>query len=191
MAFGVANSLIGAFVKNITDTITLPSLVNLDFADLHAIMEGGGIASIGIGEGGRSNRVNKAVDQALGTPLLDIDDISAAHGVLIHITGGDDMTLEEVATVGEQIMEKVPNTRQVIWGANIDPAYTGKVKVMAVLTGVSSSFIMGEVRQKATQSFPPELAKPIRKVIENYAKVEEDRINSAAVLSNEIPYPKA
>ena len=142
-ALNVANALVGAFVKNLTDTITQPSLVNLDYADLRAVMERGGVSSIGIGEGDGENRVEKAVAQALSTPLLDVRDISASYGVLVHIVGGEDLTLEEVAVAGELIMDKVPNTKRIIWGAKVDNMITGKVRVMAVLTGVESPFISG------------------------------------------------
>lgn len=146
-ALNVANALVGAFVKNLTDTITQPSLVNLDYADLRAVMERGGISSIGIGEGDGADRVAKAVAQAISTPLLDVADIAASYGVLIHIVGGEDLTLEEVAVTGEMIMDKVPNTKRIIWGAKVDDTLTGKVRVMAVLTGVESPFVAGKVKE--------------------------------------------
>ncbi|MDL5502745.1 MAG: cell division protein FtsZ, partial [Candidatus Methanoperedens sp.] len=79
------------------------------------------------------------------TPLLDVTNISDCYGVLIHIVGGEDLTLEEVAVTGELIMDKVPNTKRIIWGAKVDNSLTGKVRVMAVLTGVQSPFISGSV----------------------------------------------
>ncbi len=159
-ALNVANALVGAFVKNLTDTITQPSLVNLDYADLRAVMERGGISSIGIGEGDGPDRVVKAVSQAISTPLLDVLNISDCYGVLIHIVGGEDLTLEEVAVTGELIMDKVPNTKRIIWGAKVDNSLTGKVRVMAVLTGVESPFISGEIRETAPE-IPPEPPKVI------------------------------
>ena len=190
-ALAVANALVGSFVKNLTDTITQPSLVNLDYADLRAVMERGGIASIGIGEGDGSNRVEKAVSQAISTPLLDITDVSNAYGVLIHIVGGEDMTLDEVAIAGEQIMEKVSNTKRVIWGAKVDPSLTGAVRVMAVLTGVSCPFL-GEIKQRSIPvpvKIPKEIVKPIREAMEHIAKAQEElpreTISKAAVFSKE------
>lgn len=150
-ALNVANALVGAFVKNLTDTITQPSLVNLDYADLRAVMERGGISSIGIGEADGEDRVGKAVAQAISTPLLDVRDISTSYGVLIHIIGGEDLTLEEVAVAGELIMDKVPNTKRIIWGAKVDKSLTGAVRVMAVLTGVESPFLSGEVKEKVKE----------------------------------------
>ena len=154
-ALNVANALVGAFVKNLTDTITQPSLVNLDYADLRAVMERGGVSSIGIGEGDGADRVSKAVAQAISTPLLDVTDISASYGVLIHIVGGEDLTLEEVAVTGEMIMDKVPNTKRVIWGAKVDDALTGKVRVMAVLTGVESPFVSGKAKEEVVEVEEP------------------------------------
>src|SRR5659263_374385 len=150
-ALSVANALVGAFVKNITDTITQPSLVNLDYADLRAVMERGGISSIGIGEGDGAERVVKAVSKAISTPLLDVTNFSNCYGVLIHIVGGEDLTLEEVAVTGELIMDKVPNTKRIIWGAKVDNNLTGKVRVMAVLTGVQSPFISGAMQEKVQE----------------------------------------
>jgi cell division protein FtsZ len=155
-ALNVANALVGAFVKNLTDTITQPSLVNLDYADLRAVMERGGISSIGIGEGDGVDRVIKAVSQAIATPLLDVTNFSDCYGVLIHIVGGEDLTLEEVAVTGELIMDKVPNTKRIIWGAKVDNNLTGKVRVMAVMTGVESPFINGAVNEKVKEVAPPE-----------------------------------
>ena len=140
-ALGVANALVGAFIRNITEAITQPSLVNIDFADLRAVMEQKGISAIGIGEGDSEDRVTKAVNQALAVPLLDISDISATYGVLIHIVGGEDMTLGEVAAVGERIVDKLPNIKRVIWGARVDSSLTGRVRIMAVLSGVKSPLI--------------------------------------------------
>lgn len=142
-ALAVANALVGAFVRNITETITQPSLINLDYADLKAVMERGGISAIGIGEGDGEDRGGKAVSQALSTPLLDISDMGATYGVLIHIVGGEDLTLEEVAVAGEQILSKTPNTKRVVWGAKVDESLTGRVRVMSVLTGVASPFMSG------------------------------------------------
>ena len=160
-ALNVANALVGAFVKNLTDTITQPSLVNLDYADLRAVMERGGISSIGIGEGDGVERVIKAVSQAISTPLLDVTNISDCYGVLIHIVGGEDLTLEEVAVTGELIMDKVPNTKRIIWGAKVDNSLTGKVRVMAVLTGVESPFISGSMEKvKEPEPEPPKPPEP-------------------------------
>lgn len=135
--FAVANEFIGNFIKNITETITQASLVNLDYSDLRSVVERGGISSVGIGEAEGENRIEKAMEQALATPLLDVPDISGTYGVLIHIAGGEDMTLGEVSQAGEIILQKAPNTGRIVWGAKVDESLEGRVKVTAVLTGVA------------------------------------------------------
>ncbi|MCZ7395835.1 MAG: cell division protein FtsZ [Candidatus Methanoperedens sp.] len=138
-AFAVANTLIGTFIKSVTETITQPSLMNLDFADLRAVLENGGISSFGIGEADGQERVEKAVQQAIAAPLLDIPDLSSAHGLLIHITGGQEMTLEEVAKVGELMAQHV-HCKRIIWGASVDDAMTGRIRVMALFASVGNPF---------------------------------------------------
>jgi len=139
-AFAVANSLIGVFIKSITETITLPSLMNLDFADLKAVLEKKGISSFGIGEAQGQGRIEKAVSRAVSAPLLNIPDLSSAHGLLIHISGGQDLTLEEVAHVGELMAQQLPGTKRIIWGANIDDTMTGHIRIMALFASVGNPF---------------------------------------------------
>ncbi len=138
-AFAVANALIGAFIKSITETITEPSLMNLDFADLKAVLEKGGVSSFGIGEADGAERVEKAVLRAIEAPLLNIPDLSAAHGLLIQICGGQEMTLEEVARVGELMAQHV-HCKRIIWGASVDDTMTGRIRVMALFASVGNPF---------------------------------------------------
>src|SRR5580704_5169116 len=139
-ALGVANELVGEFVKGITETITTASLINIDFADLRAIMEKRGIAAIGVGEASGDSRVERAVQMALDAQLLDIKDATRAFGVLIHVSGGDDITLDEVTQAGEMITRSLPSKARVVWGARVEPALQAKVRVMVVLTAVESTF---------------------------------------------------
>ena len=140
-ALGVANELVGVFVKDITETITTASLINLDFMDLRAIMEKKGIAAIGAGWGQGSDRVEKAVKIALEGQLLDINDITKAYGVLIHVSGGEDLTLEEVFRSGELVTKTISPKSKIVWGAKINPEMQGSVHVFVCLTGVESTFI--------------------------------------------------
>ncbi len=140
-ALGVANTTIGKFVKGITETITTASLINLDYADLKAVMTDSGLASIGIGEGVGETRIEQAVEKALNGRLLDIEDVTKAKGLLIHVSGGDDLTLTEVNRAAEIMKRSLPPNTKIIWGARVDSELQGAVSVMAVVTGVESAFL--------------------------------------------------
>lgn len=147
-AFAVADELIASMVKGITETITLPSLVNLDYADVKALMHAGGVAAIGVGESNSSDRAKDAISKALTNPLLEVD-YSGASGALIHITGGPDLRLDEVNAIGEMVAQHLDPAAQVFWGARILPEFEGKVQVIAILTGVKSPYILGPVSYEA------------------------------------------
>ncbi len=142
-AFAVANELIATMIRGIVETIAVPSLVNLDFADVKAIMKCGGVAAIGIGVSDTTNRVEEAVRGALSNPLLDIS-YKGAEGALIHIEGGSDMTLDEVARAGELVTESLDEDANVIWGARVSDDMKGKICVMTIITGVNSPWILGK-----------------------------------------------
>ncbi len=141
-AFAVANELVSTMVKGIVETITLPSLINLDYADVSAIMKNGDVSVIGIGEADTQDRVMEAVRQALTHPLLDVD-YRGATGALIHVTCGPDMKLEEFDLVGRTVSENLSPDAQVIIGARISKDFLGKVRVITIMTGVKSPFVMG------------------------------------------------
>ncbi|MGQ9461038.1 MAG: cell division protein FtsZ [Candidatus Bathyarchaeaceae archaeon] len=153
-ALGVANTTIGKFVKGVTETITTASLINLDYADLRAIMQGSGLASIGVGEGQGEGRVEQAVERALNGRLLDVEDVTKARGLLIHVSGGEDMTLEEVHHAGELIKRSIPPKAKVIWGARVDEELKGTASVMVVLTGVESAFLRKRERRLGPLKLP-------------------------------------
>ena len=154
-AFAVANELVATMIKGIVETIAVPSLVNLDFADVRAIMTNGGVAAIGIGSSDTNSRVDEAVRGALENPLLDIT-YDGAVGALIHVTGGEDLTLDEINRVGELVTEHLDADANVIWGARISDDMKGKLMVMTIVTGVTSPYITGassikkEAKAKAT-----------------------------------------
>lgn len=152
-AFAVANELIATMIKGIVETIAVPSLVNLDYADVRAIMTNGGVAAIGVGSSDTNNRVDEAVKGALANPLLDIS-YEGATGALIHVTGGPDLTLEEISRIGEMITESLDEDANVIWGARVTESMKGKVTVMTIITGVNSPWILGKVdaRHKAAKA---------------------------------------
>jgi len=139
-ALGVANELVGEFIRGTIETITTASLINIDFADLTAIMEGRGLAAIGVGLSDGMDRIEQATRMALDSQLLDIKDMSMAHGALIHVVGGDDITLEEVTRAGELVTRSLTKEVRIVWGARVDHEIKGKARVMVVLTGVESKF---------------------------------------------------
>jgi len=128
-------------IKGIVETISAPSLINLDFADFKTIVKRGGIAVVGIGESDAPNRAEEAVKNALRSPLLDID-YAGATGALIHVTGDNQMTIEEANRVGEIVTEMMHNDALVIWGARVNPQNTGKLRVTLVMTGVNSPYLL-------------------------------------------------
>lgn len=141
-AFAVANELVSTMIKGIVETITLPSLINLDYADVSTIMKDGGVSVIGIGESDASDRVPEAVKQALTHPLLDVD-YKGATGALIHVTCGPDMKLEEFDNVGRLVTENLNPEAQVIIGARINKEFMGRVRVITIMTGVRSPYVLG------------------------------------------------
>jgi len=146
-AFAVANELISTMIKGIVETIAIPSLVNLDYADVKAIMTNGGVAAIGVGSSDTNNRVEEAVKGALANPLLDIN-YEGATGALIHVWGGPDLTLEEINRVGTLVTESMDTDANVIWGARVSDDMKGKLMVMTIITGVHSPWILGKADPK-------------------------------------------
>lgn len=132
-AFSIMDQLVAEIVKGIVETITLPSLINLDFADVRAVMANGGVTMMLYGESDRGPE--EVVHEALNHPLLDVD-VSGATGVLIHVTGGQYMTLEAASQVVDLMTAKVSDDANVIWGARQDPGFGDTIKVMAIITGV-------------------------------------------------------
>ncbi len=148
-AFAVANELVSTMVKGIVETITLPSLINLDYADVSSIMKDGGVSVIGIGEADTQDRVMEAVKQALTHPLLDVD-YQGASGALIHVTCGPDLKLEEFDVIGRAVSENLNPEAQVIIGARISKEFTGKVRVITIMTGVSSPYVLGRSLEESS-----------------------------------------
>ncbi|MGA7861949.1 MAG: cell division protein FtsZ [Thermoplasmata archaeon] len=141
-AFKVADSVLARSIRGITEIITRPGLVNLDFNDLRTIMKGGGVALIGIGESESENRAEDAVLEAINSPLLKVD-IGGATGALINVTGGPDMTVSEAQKAAEVVQKAVSPTARIIWGAAVDPTMQNTIRVMLVVTGVKSPQILG------------------------------------------------
>lgn len=144
-AFKVADELLMRAIKGITELITKPGLVNLDFADLRTIMRHGGVAMIGLGESDGENRAHEAVLQALNSPLLDVD-ITNATGALVNVIGGSDMTLSESERVVEEIHHRINPDARIIWGTSVDPTLDRTIRAMVVVVGVRSRQILGPAK---------------------------------------------
>lgn len=97
---------------------------------------------IGLGEGSDEDRIDEAVDEAINSPLIDVD-ISTASGALVNVIGGADMTVSEAERVAEVIQSRIAPNARIIWGATVDPTLEDKVRVMVVITGVKSKYILG------------------------------------------------
>lgn len=159
-AFAVANELVSIMIKGIVEIIAVPSLVNLDYADVKAIMANGDVSVVGIGESNTERRVDEAVRRALENPLLEVS-YEGATGALIHITGGADLTLDEVNRAGEMITHALDADANVIWGARIQDDMRGRLRIMAIITGVKSPYVIGrgdvKQREHATVAMSKEL----------------------------------
>ena len=136
-AFLVSDEILGRAVKGITELITKPGIVSLDFADIKSIMEGSGMAMIGMGESDSGDRALESVHEALSSPLLDID-ISDATGALINISSGEDLTLHESEKIVQVVADKLDPEANIIWGAQLDPSLQSTVRTTIVVSGINS-----------------------------------------------------
>lgn len=146
-AFRVADEVLMRSVKGITELITKPGLVNLDFADVRTVMERGGVAMIGLGESDSESKAEDSVTKALRSPLLDVN-IEGASSALVNVTGGPDMTIEEAEGVVEQIYDRIDQDSRIIWGTSVDEDLDGEMRTMIVVTGVESPQIYGNKQQE-------------------------------------------
>lgn len=143
-AFSVSDEVLAEMVKGISETILEPSLVNLDYADVRSVMTGGGVAMVGVGESNTNNRAQEAVEEALRNRLLEVD-YTNAKGALVHVSGGPDMKLSEASDVGDYINQLIGDENsKIIWGARIDESLRESMRVMLIVTGVSSPYISGK-----------------------------------------------
>jgi cell division protein FtsZ len=158
-AFMVADELLGRAVKGITELITKPGLVSLDFADIRSIMMGSGMAMIGMGESDSGDRAIESVHEALNSPLLDLD-ISNAKGALINISGSSDLTLHEAEKVVQIVADELDPDANIIWGTQIQEDLENVIRTTIVVAGVKSPHIFGMpgekeyVEEKQRESVP-------------------------------------
>lgn len=141
-AFKIADEILTNAVKGTTELVTTSGLVNLDFADIKAVMADGGVSLIGMGESDTAQRSVEAIEKAIQNPLLDVD-ISNATGALANIIGGPDMSLDECKLIIETIGNQLSPDAKLIWGAQISDDMEKSIRVLLIVTGVKSSQILG------------------------------------------------
>lgn len=174
-AFVMADNVLYAGVRSITDLMMMPGLINLDFADIKSIMEDKGKAIMGTGEAEGEDRAIKAAEQALANPLLDDCSMHGAKGVLINITGGSDITLFEIDEAASRIKEEVDEDANIIFGSSFDDTLNGKIRVSIVATGIEGE---GIKRSQVIKTAP--------KVVESYALPEAEVMPSREVIENNL-----
>jgi len=141
-AFKICDEILVNAVKGIAELVTKPGLVNLDFADVRAVMREGGLAMIGMGESDTENRAVEAVERALTNPLISVN-VEGATGALINVIGGPDITIKEAQQIVEAVSTKLSPDAKIIWGAQIAKELGESVRAMLVVTGVKSPQIFG------------------------------------------------
>jgi len=141
-AFSVMDQIIAETVKGISETITQPSLINLDYADVRTIMNSGGVAAMLVGESRSQDKARDVVREAFNHPLLEVD-YRGSKAALIHITGGPDLTLKEAEEIAAALTSQLDPHANVIWGARVQRGYEGRVRVMFIVTGVQSAQVLG------------------------------------------------
>ena len=172
-AFIMADNVLYAGVRSITDLMMMPGLINLDFADIKSIMEDKGKAIMGTGEAEGEDRAVKAAEQALSNPLLDDCSMRGAKGVLINITGGPDITLFEIDEAASRIKEEVDEDANIIFGSSYDETLAGKIRVSIVATGIG---------EKGAPAKPKAVQKAKEYLEESYNRGEESVAAVAAAV---------
>ena len=153
-AFKMADHVLYMGVRGVTDLMVAPGLVNLDFADIRTVMAEMGKAMMGTGESDGENRAIRAAEAAISNPLLEDTSMAGARGLLINITGGDDMTLFEVDQAANRIREEVAEDANIIFGSAIDEGLTGRIRVSVVATGIDTPLPQHLDRQRLQESSP-------------------------------------
>ena len=142
-AFELADEITSRAISGISQTITQPSLINIDYADVKAVVSSGGVSMIAVGEGKGVDRVDNVVENTLKNRLLDVD-YEGSKGVLLHLKGGTDLTLGDANKAGELLTQSADPNANVIYGARLEPGYEGKLEAIAIFTGLQSQYILGK-----------------------------------------------
>ncbi len=156
-AFKVADEILMNAIKGITEIITKPGLVNIDYSDLMTIMKNGGVAMIGMGDSDEDReRVDEAIKEAIQSPLLGEVDISQSKGALVRIVGGSDMTITEAQRAVELVGQRISPQARIIWGCTVDPTLEKSVNILLVLTGVKSKQFVESHGPSVVTGRPPQ-----------------------------------
>jgi cell division protein FtsZ len=148
-AFELADSITTRAVTGISDTIMFPSLINVDYADVKTVMQGGGLSMISLGSGKGHDKVNDSVKDTLEHPLLDVD-YEGARGCLIHMEGGPDLTLGDAIKTGELLTQSFDEAANIKMGARINPDAKSGIRITAIITGVKSPYILGKSEEPSS-----------------------------------------
>ena len=139
-AFKVADDVLMRSVKGLTELITKPGLINLDFADVRTVMKDGGMAMIGFGESDGQNKAIESVRKALSSPLLEVE-VSDAKAALVNVIGGEDMTVEEAEGALQEVYRMMNPEARIIWGVQVSPELKNMIRTLLIVTGVKSEQI--------------------------------------------------
>jgi cell division protein FtsZ len=159
-AFKVCDEILVNAVKGIAELVTKPGLINLDFADVKAVMSQGGLAMIGMGESDTENRALESVEKALNNPLISVD-VNGAKGALINVVGGPDITIKEAQQIVETVSSKLAPDAKIIWGAQVAKELGDAVRTMLIITGVKSPQTFG-----SNKLWTKDRKKDIEKILE-------------------------
>ena len=151
-AFALADEVLAKAIGGLVWTITQPSLINIDFADVRSIMGNGQVGFIAVGNGKGTDKVNIAAESVLKNKLLDVD-FENAKGALIHISGGASLTIGDAIKAGEIITDRMDPKANIKWGARLIPGYDDQIEIVAIVTGVRGSSIVGKLEEKKQSSY--------------------------------------
>jgi cell division protein FtsZ len=143
-AFKVADEVLMQTIKGLTEIITKPGLVNLDYADILTLMNEGGVAFIGIGEANRKD-TDDPVKEAINSPLLGDIAVKESKGALVRVVGGPDMTVDEAQRAAEYVGKNVDPRARIIWGCSIEPTKEGLIQILVILTGAKSKYMVDSI----------------------------------------------
>jgi cell division protein FtsZ len=189
-AFKMADQVLYSGVSCITDLMVKEGLINLDFADVRAVMRGMGKAMMGTGEASGDDRARHAAEAAIANPLLDDVSMQGARGLLISITGGPDLTLYEVDEAASRIREEVDADANIILGATYDPEMTGKIRVAVVATGTDATMVQALEPMKANSSRAPLAVKPRQITTEPLHQTQQFEAEVRQAVAEAITYPQ-